>query len=50
MAEGKKEVREDAGGPPAPPPGEGDSLEDAAQEAVREIERREGGAGSGDIG
>jgi hypothetical protein len=36
---------------PAEPPGEGDSLEDAAQEAVREIDRRgTGHAGTGDIG
>ena len=40
--------------PEAPPPGTGDSLQDASDEAVREIERRrdEGGghAGTGDIG
>jgi len=37
---------------PAEPPGEGDSIEDAASEAVRELEKRgdEGHAGAGDIG
>ncbi|HEX9933510.1 MAG TPA: hypothetical protein VGB08_11765 [Allosphingosinicella sp.] len=36
----------------AEPPGEGDSVDDAAREAVREIEKRggEGHAGTGDIG
>ena len=35
------------------PPGEGDSIEDAAEEAVRELEKRgegSGHAGTGDIG
>ena len=34
------------------PPGEGESLADAAEEAVRELEKREdeGHAGRGDIG
>jgi len=36
----------------AEPPGEGESIEDAAREAVRELEKRgdEGHAGAGDIG
>lgn len=36
----------------AEPPGEGESVDDAADEAVREIEKRggEGHAGTGDIG
>jgi hypothetical protein len=38
--------------PATPPPGEGESLEDASNDALREIERRdgEGHAGTGDIG
>lgn len=34
------------------PPGEGDSIDDAAREAVEELEKRgdEGNAGAGDIG
>jgi hypothetical protein len=45
MDQGEKE-------PGAEPPGEGESVEDAAREAVREIEKRggEGHAGTGDIG
>jgi hypothetical protein len=35
---------------PTPPPGEGESLDDTAREAVREMEKRDGGSGSGDIG
>jgi hypothetical protein len=50
MSEGKDEPRKDSGKPASPPAGDGDSLEDAAEEAVRDIERRDGGAGSGDIG
>jgi hypothetical protein len=36
----------------AEPPGKGESLDDAAREAVRELEKRgeEGNAGRGDIG
>jgi hypothetical protein len=36
---------------PAPTPGQGNGVEDAAAEAVRELEKRgEGHAGTGDIG
>jgi hypothetical protein len=37
---------------PGEPPGEGEGIEDASDEAVRELERRggEGHAGTGDIG
>jgi hypothetical protein len=48
MTEDKRKETE-----PAPPPGEGDSLEDAAREAAEALERRsdgEGHAGAGDIG
>ena len=44
--------RSDRPAPPEPP-GEGESLEDAAREAVREMERRRDGgghSGAGDIG
>ena len=36
----------------ADPPGEGESIEDASREAVRELQRRgrDGHAGAGDIG
>ena len=36
----------------AEPPGEGESVEDASKEAVRELEKRgrDGHAGAGDIG
>ena len=47
---GGEEERNDE--PATPPPGEGESLEDASRDALREIKRRdgEGHAGTGDIG
>ena len=47
------ERRKEDGHEAAPPPGEGESLEEASKDAVREIERRRDGgghAGAGDIG
>jgi hypothetical protein len=38
---------------PPPPPGDGEGIEEASQEALRELERRRDGgghAGAGDIG
>jgi hypothetical protein len=50
MDDGKHE-QEAVTEPATDSPGEGDSIEDAAKEAVREIEKRgTGHAGTGDIG
>ena len=50
MTERKHEEQTTAG-PATDPPGEGDTIDDAAKEAVREIEKRgTGHAGTGDIG
>jgi hypothetical protein len=50
---GGEDDKDQAGSAAVPPPGEGEGLEDAAADAVREIERRRDGgghAGAGDIG
>ncbi|HEX8667783.1 MAG TPA: hypothetical protein VF727_05355 [Allosphingosinicella sp.] len=47
----RKHEEQTTAGPATDPPGEGDTIDDAAKEAVREIEKRgTGHAGTGDIG
>ena len=52
MTDEKKPAPETRNGKTVAPPGEGDSVEDAAKEAVEEMEKRAGAghAGTGDIG